>query len=125
MKQKKLSVRSPVVSGTSFYGETFEHFIILEFYKLNQYLEADFKLSYFETSDHSEIDLILTRGREKIFIEIKSTRSVDTTEVNKLSAYAKEEKAAAYYLSNDPTPRKIAEVRCLPWNQGLNEIFKI
>jgi len=119
-----LSARSPVVPGTSFYGDTFEHFIVLEFFKLNSYLETDYKLSYFATSNQSEIDLILSRGRERIFVEIKSTLHIDEVEVNKLAKYAKEEKAQAYYFSQDPDARVIQNVRCLPWHQGLREIFK-
>ena len=120
-----LSVRSSVVPGTSFYGDTFEHFIVLEFFKLNSYLETDFKLSYFATSNQSEIDLILSRGRERIFVEIKSNLHIDEVEVNKLAKYAKEEKAQAYYFSQDPIARVIKNVRCLPWHQGLREIFEI
>lgn len=119
------SVRSAVTPGTSFYGETFEHFIILEFLKLNTYLESDFRISYFQTSDHSEIDLILSRGREKIFVEIKSSKQVDQTEVNKLSVYAKEEKAKAYYLSNDLNTFKIKNVKCMNWKDGIKEIFDL
>lgn len=119
------SLRSSVTPGTSFYGETFEHFIVLEFLKLNTYFESDFRISYFQTSDHSEIDLILSRGREKIFVEIKSSKQVDQTEVNKLSVYAKEEKARAYYLSNDLNTLKMKNVKCMNWKDGIKEIFDL
>jgi predicted AAA+ superfamily ATPase len=120
-----LSVRSAVVEGNSFYGDTFEHFIILEFIKLNHYYEADFKLSYYQTSDGSEIDLILTRGREKKFIEIKSTKTIDLVEVRKLSRYAEAVGATAYYISQDKSSRLIESVRCLHWKKCLAEIFGI
>jgi hypothetical protein len=31
--------------------------------------------------------------------------------------------ARAYWLSLDPTPQKIENVRCLPWQEGLEEIM--
>ncbi len=119
------SLHSPVIPGTSFYGETFEHFVILEFYKLNLYLETDYRLSYFSTKEGSEVDLILSRGREIIFIEIKSSTQVDLVEVNKLNAIAKGHTKKAYYLSCDPHSQKIENVTCLPWQKGLHEIFKL
>jgi predicted AAA+ superfamily ATPase len=119
------SLHSPVVPGTSYYGETFEHFVILEIYKLNHYFETDYRLSYFATKDQGEVDLVLSRGREKIFIEIKSTKTVDPIEVKKLSKYANEAGAKAFYLSQDPHAKNLNEVKCLPWATGIKQIFNL
>lgn len=117
------ALHAPVVHGTSYYGECFEHFVILEFYKLNSYYETSYKMSYFSTPDGSEIDLILSRRREKIFIEIKSTKKVDESEVRKMEKYTKATGSQGYYLSLDPYPQKINGIHCLPWDQGLRRIF--
>jgi predicted AAA+ superfamily ATPase len=117
------ALHSPPVPGTSYFGETFEHFVVLEVLKRNAYSEMDYRLSYFGTKDKSEIDLILSRGKEKIFVEIKSTRKIDDSEVQKLGNYVKEERGEGYYLSLDSRPRTIHGIRCLPWDEGLKRIF--
>lgn len=89
------------------------------------YLETDYRLSYFSTKEGSEVDLILSRGREIIFIEIRSSTQVDLVEFNKLNAIAKGHTKKAYYLSCDPHSQKIENVMCLPWQKGLSEIFKL
>jgi predicted AAA+ superfamily ATPase len=109
--------------GTSFYGESFEHFVILEFYKLNHYCETQYRLSYLQTREGGEIDLILSRANEIILIEIKSSSRIDDHEVNRLNKYAKELNAKAFYLSQDPMPQKRNNVQCLPWNLGLEKVF--
>jgi predicted AAA+ superfamily ATPase len=120
------ALNSNVVPKTSYYGEVFEHFIINEFYKMNQYLEADFDLSYFSTKEGSEVDLVLTLGKSKtFFIEIKSSESVDEVEVKKLAALTLNTKIKAYYLSQDKIAQVRHGVRCLHWSDGLKEIFEI
>jgi predicted AAA+ superfamily ATPase len=119
------ALHSPVVPGTSYYGDTFEHFLILEIYKLNHYFETDFRLSYLGTKDNSEVDIILSRSRQNIFIEIKSTQNIDEVEVKKLSKFVNDANATGYYLSQDPHPRKIFGIHCLFWAEGLKQIFEM
>lgn len=117
------ALHTKVVSGTSYYGEAFEHFLILEFYRLNHYFEKDYKLSFFSTKEGAEVDLVLSRGKEIIFIEIKSSTNIDIIEVNKLSAIGKGHANQCFYLSQCPSAQLVNNVRCLPWNQGIKEIF--
>lgn len=110
--------------GSYAFGDAFEHFVIAEFYRLNQYFQKDFKLSFFRTKEGREIDLILSRSRKTYLIEIKSRDRVDFDEVKKFKLLAAEFSGAeAYYLSRDPTPTLEHGVRCLPWAQGLKEIL--
>jgi predicted AAA+ superfamily ATPase len=117
------SLHTGLAPGTSYYGELFEHFIILEFYRLNMYHDADFRLSFFATKEGAEVDLVLSRGKEVIFVEIKSSEHVDLTEVKKLRAIGKDTATRCYYLSRCNVPQEFEGVRCLPWQQGLQEIF--
>ncbi|MEY4066457.1 MAG: hypothetical protein RIR26_2665 [Pseudomonadota bacterium] len=119
------SLRSQATPGTSYFGETFEHFLILEFFRLNRYLEADFRMSYFSTKEGAEVDLVLSRGSEVFFIEIKSSTQVDVTEAKKLGAIGKNVASECFYLTRCETAQVINGVRCLHWNQGLSEIFKL
>lgn len=107
--QRALSGRLdvPLVPGSLEYGDAFEHFLILEFYRLIRYKKPDWKMSYFKSSDDAEIDLVVERPGEKtILIEIKSTDQVHKLDKQKLMGFkglVKDFKnKIAYLVSNDP-----------------------
>lgn len=105
------------------FGAAFEHFVVLEIFKLNDILMKNYTLSYFN-SRGTEVDLILSKAKEEILIEIKSNSIVDEMKVTRFAEIAKEfSPAKAYWLSLDPTPQKIANVSCLHWQEGLKRIF--
>lgn len=114
------------VPNTFEYGDLFEQFIILEFIKLNHYLETRFKLSYLRLEDDSEIDLIIEKPNgEHILIEIKSSVKIDLDEVKKMTKFKPNfKKVSFYYLSQDEDQRLEHEVFCLPWQEGIMRIFK-
>lgn len=116
----------PIKAGTSYFGELFEHWVILEFHRLNQYYERDFRLSYFQTFAGSEVDLVLSRGRRApILVEIKSSTEVDPTDANKLASIGEVfPKSPLYLLSLDPVPKQIQGVTCLPWTAGIEAILR-
>jgi hypothetical protein len=63
---------SPLVLGNSYYGEVFEHYVILEAIRLANYFNLDYRFSYLKTKDDAEVDLIVDRpGKPHLFIEIK------------------------------------------------------
>jgi predicted AAA+ superfamily ATPase len=114
----------PCVPKTYAYGRAFEHFVILEIARLNSYLEKDLKLSYLRTKDDVEIDLIIEHpGGALSLIEIKSSNSIDDRDTRSLERFCSDFKnARAYCFSLDPLPKKIGEVSCFHWQQGLKEI---
>ncbi len=115
-----------ITPNSSGYGEAFEHWVVLEFYRWNIYTKKNFKLSYWMSKEGREIDLILHKPNQPlILIEIKSTDRVDEKEVKNLHSLSKEfeEKSNLYYLSRDPQPQNHFGVHCLPWNQGIEKIF--
>lgn len=114
------SIPSP---ATSVYGDLFEAFIIQEIFRLNQYYQKDFRLSYFATKGGAEIDLILSKGRKLILIEIKSSDRINEAAVRKLARTRTEAfpESQAYYLSQDPQMRRIDDVECLPWLEFLRK----
>jgi predicted AAA+ superfamily ATPase len=110
--------------GTVAFGDAFEHFLILEIYRLNSYLQKDYRLSYFMTKEGQEIDVVLSRGRKIIALEIKSKEKIDQDEVTKLSRLGEEIGATEkYYLSRDPNATLLQGVQCLPWQEGLARLF--
>ena len=115
----------PVEPRSYDYGRCFEQLVILEIYRLNQYLSRDLKLSYLRTKDDAEIDLIIERpdGRSWL-VEIKSTTQVSDEDVTKIERFITViPNSTAIILSNDSTPRTVGRTRVLPWQQGIREIL--
>ena len=119
------SLDSGLAPGTSAYGDAFEHWVVLECHRLNEYSGKEYRLSYLRTKDGAEVDLVLSKpGSRTILIEIKSAGQVDELEARKLRRLqAAVPGSAAYYLSRDDSAQAIEGVRCLPWHRGLAEIF--
>ena len=61
------------VPHTHTFGNVFEHLVILEIIRMNDYTESRYNMSYLRTQDGVEIDLILEKGNKTILIEIKSS----------------------------------------------------
>lgn len=106
------------------YGKAFEHLVIAEVWRLNSYLEKDYRFSYLRTKDDAEIDLIIERpGLPLALVEIKSSQRVDERDIRTLKAFQKDlPHAQAFCLSNDPNSQIIEGVHALPWKTGLKEI---
>lgn len=121
-----MSLTQKLLPNTYVFGKTFEHFLIIEIYRLNQYLKKDYRLSYLRSKDHAEIDLIIEEPSGLIYlVEIKSSTSVDDRDVRTLRRFLSEfptPKTKAFIFSLDPRPKIIDNIPCLPWMQGLREI---
>ena len=121
------SLESVPAPGTSSFGELFEAFVIQEVDRLNQYFAKDFRLSFYRTKAGSEVDLILSKGRQIFLIEIKSSERVDEVEARQLARLCKDfgVSAKAYYVSRDTFERRIEGVHCLNWQKFLIEFKKL
>jgi len=119
---RQLSLK--LLPSTYAYGKAFEHFLILEIYRLNQYFKKEYRLSYLRTKDDAEIDLIIERpGADIVLVEIKSATHVDERDTRTLQRFVKDfENPCVLLLSQDPHPKKIKDVLALPWTEGLKEI---
>jgi predicted AAA+ superfamily ATPase len=106
------------------YGAAFEHFVILELTRLNDYFEKDFVFSYVKTYDGREADLVVRRpGKPEAFVEIKSTERVGEKDVASLVDFSEEIPGAEYFcFSRDPHPKKIGPVHCLPWTDAARSL---
>lgn len=118
-------LRIPLRDSTSVYGETFEHFIILECMKLANYYSLDYRFSYLSTKDNAEIDLVVDRpGQPHLFIEIKSNREVMPQSLKTLSQLSKDFKYCdAVCFSQDPYIKKYGDITIYPWREGLKKFF--
>lgn len=59
-------------------GHLFESFVLNEVRAVTSYLSLGTQMSYWRTEAGTEVDLILSRGRHRIGIEIKHTASWDS-----------------------------------------------
>jgi predicted AAA+ superfamily ATPase len=110
--------------GTYAYGKAFEHLVIAEAVRLNEYKQKDFRFSYLRTKDDAEIDLVVERpGASTALVEIKSTPQVDDRDTRSLERFAADmPKSESFILSTDPMAKQIGKVKAFPWQQGLKEL---
>ena len=110
-------------SGTSLYGKAFEHFIILELYRLNQYLDKDYEFSFYRTNDNAEVDLIIqTPQKDTYAIEIKSGTNIDGRAFRGLKSFQELVPSAQLLcVSLVERRRLVGEVVILPWQ----EVFEV
>lgn len=115
----------PIRPKTYAYGDLFEHFIIAELIRLNDYYESDFTFSYFKTSKDSEIDLIIERpGQSTLLMEIKSSNKVDLQDLKNLKSISNEiVNSEAFCISKEERKRKDGEVMIIPWQETFKIVF--
>jgi predicted AAA+ superfamily ATPase len=115
----------PLLSQTNAYGDAFEHFIILEVYRLVSYSFPEYRLSYLHTKDGEEIDLVIERpGLPLLCIEIKSTTSLDEDDLAKTSSLVSELpgcEAVCFY--NGSIEKQFKLIRAIPWAEGIKRFF--
>ncbi len=113
-----------VVAPSSLYGQAFEHFLIAECVRLNDYKRLDYRFSFFRTNDGAEIDLIVERpGMPLALIEIKSSHKPSDDCADHLIRLRKEfAPCECFCLSNLETPRIVEGVKFLHWREGLREL---
>jgi predicted AAA+ superfamily ATPase len=114
-----------LIPGSSLYGQAFEHFIILEAVRRNEYRRKRAKLSYLRTKDGLEVDLVIEKpGQPPIFVEIKATDNIETIELGGFERLISADKGiTGLVLSRDKRPFSRGAIRFMPWQEGLKEIL--
>lgn len=115
-----------LVPKTSAYGNAFEHFIILECWRLSHYYNQDYRLSYLMTSSDVEIDLIVERpGKPLLCIEIKSNTNVMPIDISAFIHLTKTlPNCEAVCFCDERYEKKIEHITVLPWKEGVQRYFK-
>jgi predicted AAA+ superfamily ATPase len=115
----------PITPQTSYYGDVFEQFIIVEIFKLCQYFKSEYKLSYLQTKDGFEIDLVVERpGIPLLMLEIKSTKQIEERMLGNLRKIKKDfPEAEAVCLSQDKYAKDYDGIKALPWQEGIKQYF--
>jgi len=115
-----------ILPKTYGFGKAFEHFIITECIRLNDYFRKDWRFFYLHTKDGAEIDLIIDRpGNKTVVIEIKSTSRLTERDVETINRFAPDfPRGELLCLSLDPNTKKIGKTSCLYWKTALDKLFK-
>ncbi len=115
----------PLLPQTTAYGDAFEHYVILEIYRLVSYFHPEYRLSFLRTKDDEEIDLIIDRpGQPLLSIEIKSATSLVEEDLKKYSSLTSglpECEAVCFY--NGQTEKLYGSTRLIPWAEGVKRYF--
>jgi predicted AAA+ superfamily ATPase len=122
-------VEIPVTEQTYDFGDSFEHFVVLEIVRLAEYRRKKWMFSYLRTKEGAEIDLIIERpGQQAALIEIKSTNVISNLSDAKLNGFKKLtkefENAEALVFSRDPLARTESGIHFMPWELGIAHLFK-
>lgn len=110
---------------TSEYGRAFEHFIILEIMRLAAYGEKDYHFSFYHSSSHAEVDLVIETPSNAVYaVEIKATENPDSGSLRGLGSFKEIcPKAKLYCACLAPRKRMIGDILILPWKELLKELF--
>jgi predicted AAA+ superfamily ATPase len=120
------SLSLPLRFSTSLYGELFEQFLIIECWKLISYFQPEYRISYLQTKDDAEIDLVVERpGLPILFVEIKSSTQVRSEDLARFAKLVEDfGKCEAVCFSNDSHEKIIGNIKVLPWQLGLQKYFR-
>ncbi len=115
----------PIKESSYGYGRLFEHFIVWEIVKLNEYTRKRFKISYLVTKDGVEIDLIVERRNlPDILIEIKSSIDPNRDDAKHLRLVKGDvPDSEAWLISRIERERVEEGVRYLNWQTAISELF--
>jgi len=121
MRALNRELGAPLNASTYAFGRAFEHFVVQEIHRLCSYRRKDDRLFYYQTHGGLEVDLIIDRPRRPLAaIEIKSTRRVREDHIAHLARFERDLGACqALCLSLDPNAKKIGNVECLHWREGI------
>ena len=127
-KHLNRGAQADYISGTSAYGDAFEHMVVLEVKAFCSYFKPGWQLGFVQTESGNEVDLVIDKGLgDPILIEIKSTDNVNTVSLGNEFRLMKDLRSQdCYVLSRDPVKKKFENgVKAMPWQEGLKEIFEL
>ena len=105
------------VQGTATYGMLFEHFVILETYRLIQYAEKPYRIYHWRSSHGAEVDMIIETADDLWAIEIKSNPIVKSSNLTGLMSFvADHPKANLMCVSTCDRPYLTGSIPVIPWN---------
>ena len=117
-----LARRTPRI-GTPEFGNSFEHFILMELKAYQAYKNPELDIRYWRTSTGFEVDFIL--GEMNVAIEVKGSHRVHSAHTRGLRALLEEHAVErAVIVSLEEQPRKLdSSIEVLPWQVFLEALW--
>jgi predicted AAA+ superfamily ATPase len=105
------SIKPPTV-----YGMLFEHFVILEIYRLLSYSGQYFRVFHWRSSHGAEVDLLVEKENVLFAIEIKSTSIVRAGDLKGLRSFIGDyPDARPVCITNADRPYMAGDLPVIPW----------
>jgi len=125
MRALERTLQSSVQPSSYGYGRLFEHFVLWEIIKNNEYSRKRFKLSYLIVKEGGEIDLIVERPNDStLLIEIKSGDNPQLSDARHLLALKDSfTRCETLVLSQIRKEREESGVRFLNWRSAIAALF--
>ena len=117
-----LCQRGVIKKNSELFGKAFEHFIILEMRAYLSYLRKNLSMSYWRSSSHFEVDLIVG---DKVAIEIKSQSLVQDKHLKGLRKLKEEQLIEKYIVVSLDEEERITKdkIHIMPWEVFLNKLW--
>ena len=117
-----LARRTPRI-GTPEFGNSFEHFILMELKAYQAYKNPELDIRYWRTSTGFEVDFIL--GEMNVAIEVKGSHRVHSAHTRGLRALLEEHAVErTVIVSLEEQPRKLdSSIEVLPWQVFLEALW--
>ncbi len=107
-------------------GRLFEHFIILETYRMLHYLQSEASLYFWRTNHGAEVDLIIEKhGKITGAFEIKFVSQVTGSHLSGLRSFRQEYRdVPLHVISLAENPYRIDEILVMPWKLYVENLEK-
>jgi predicted AAA+ superfamily ATPase len=117
-----LARRAPRI-GTPEFGNSLEHYILMELKAYQAYRNPELDIRYWRTSTGFEVDFVL--DDMNVAIEVKASQRVHSTHTRGLRALLEEHTVKrAVIVSLEKQPRKLdSSIEVLPWQIFLNTLW--
>ena len=117
-----LARRAPKI-GTPEFGNSFEHYILMELKAYQAYRNPELDIRYWRTSTGFEVDFVL--DDMNVAIEVKGSQRVHSAHTRGLRALLEEHTVKrAVIVSLEKQPRKLdSSIEVLPWQVFLNTLW--
>ncbi|MCD4754755.1 MAG: AAA family ATPase [Deltaproteobacteria bacterium] len=104
------------VKGSTIYGMLFEHFVILETYRLIHYAEKSYRIFHWRSSHGAEVDMVVEANDGLWAIEIKSSQIVKSGVLKGLRSFMEDHPdAKPLCVSICDTPYMAGDIPVIPW----------
>ena len=107
-------------------GKQFEHLVILELIRMNDYCNRRFNFGHFRESEKLEVDIVLFRGMSDplIAIEIKVNETPEAIDIRGLLRFKElHPHATLLCLTAGARSFDLLGVSVMPWQRGVNDIM--